>query len=305
MAAALGAQGAMAAAGATARATSVRRRLMLPDVNVSPKSKRPPAYVQPGETPLVQEMSTRALTNEVIQQKNAIEAIHVWVKGIADAVDQHATGLDGLDVEIGHIKGKLARYEQTMSKGLLGAEEQLNETFAKLDSLVGELRAESTVTTAALAARAAQLEQGMAALQAQQALIPPGLPQQQQQQPGMGLAGARDHSALTAVVTELSQVIGGTRTEVGQHHEMLANLKATSSGHEKGILEVAGRVLALEEYCKSRPMGEASGTQGVPAETFDPWAASANARANGATGVPGQGGQPQAFTVSSPPRGVD
>ena len=145
--------------GATTRAASVRRRLMLPDVNVSPKSKRPPAYVQPGETPLVPKYDQRKLTNEVIQQKHAIEAIHVWVQGIADAVDHHATALDGQDVVMGHVKGKLARYEQTMSKGLLGAEEQLTETFAKQDSLVGQLRADSTTTTAALAARATQLEE--------------------------------------------------------------------------------------------------------------------------------------------------
>ena len=96
--------------GANARAASVRRRLMLPDVNVSPKSKRPPAYVHPGETPLLPEYDQRKLTNEAIQQKNAIEAIHVWVRGIADAVDQHATALDGQDVEMGYVKGTLARY---------------------------------------------------------------------------------------------------------------------------------------------------------------------------------------------------
>ena len=160
--------------GATTRAASVRRRLMLPDVNVSPKSKRPSTYVQPGETPLVPAYDQQKLTNEVIQSKAAIELIHVWVQSISDACGQHATALDAQDVEIGHMKGKLARYEQQVTKGLLGAEEMLNGTFGKLDAVVGQLRVDSTATTGALAARAAQLEEGMAAPDKQ---IPPRLQQ--------------------------------------------------------------------------------------------------------------------------------
>ena len=163
MAAAIGMQGAMAAVGATTRASSVRRRLMLPDVNVSPKAKRAPPYVHPDDTPLVPAYDQQKCTNEIIQQKNAIEAIHKWVKGLSEVIDQHAVVLDGVDVEHGHLKGKLARYEQSMSKGLLGAEEQLNATFVKMDSIVAELRADTVGAAADLVAKVGQLEQGMAA----------------------------------------------------------------------------------------------------------------------------------------------
>ena len=90
------------------------------------------------------------MTNEVIQSKAAIEAIYVWAQSISDACGQHATALDAQDVEIGHMKGKLARYEQQVTKGLLGADEMLNETFGKLDAVVGQLRVDSTTTTGAL-----------------------------------------------------------------------------------------------------------------------------------------------------------
>ena len=147
----------------------------------------------------------------VIQQKNAIEALHAWTKSIADAVGNHAAMLDAQDVEFGHVKGKLARYEQTVSKGLLGAEEQITAAFLKMDGCVAELRSEAattssvlraqaTTTSADLATRVAQLEQGMATLQAS---IPPGLQQGGQQ--GGGTAGARDNTAIYAVVTELGQ----------------------------------------------------------------------------------------------------
>lgn len=52
-----------------------------------------------------------------------------------------------------------------MTKGLLGAEEMLNATFGKPDAIVGQLRADTKTTSAALVARAEQLERGMAALQ--------------------------------------------------------------------------------------------------------------------------------------------
>ena len=144
----------------------------------SPYAKRPETYVQPGTTPLVQAKSNQELTNEVIQQENAIEAMHKWVQSISDACSQHASVLNKVDVEMGTTKGKLAQYEQTMTKGLPGAEEMLNATFGKLDAIVGQLCADTTTTSAALAARAEQLEQGMAALQQS---IPPGLQQGQQQ----------------------------------------------------------------------------------------------------------------------------
>ena len=57
------------------RGASVRRRLMSPE-EPSPHAKRPEQYVQPGATPLVSAYTNQQLTNEVIQQKNAIEAMH-------------------------------------------------------------------------------------------------------------------------------------------------------------------------------------------------------------------------------------
>ena len=275
--------------GAQQRASSVRRRLMMQDDQVSPKATRPAAFVQPGMTPLVPEMNNRALTNDVVQQKAAIEALHGWVKSIADAATSHTAMLDAQDVDIGHMKGKLARYEQSMTKGLLGAEEQLAGTFVKMDAIVATLRADTTTTSADLAAKVVQLEQGMAALQN---MVPPGLPQQQQQ--GENQAGARDPAVFHAVVTELSQTLGATRQEVAQHADKLASLKVTSTQLEGGISETAGRVLALEEYCKSRPMGEASSTQKGPADAFDPWAASAKAQGARAGKLGStQGGKPE------------
>lgn len=68
-------------AAARGRASSVRRRLMSPQ-QPSPYAKRPEAYVQPGTAPLVPPKTNQELTNEVIQQKNAIEAMHKWVQSI-------------------------------------------------------------------------------------------------------------------------------------------------------------------------------------------------------------------------------
>ena len=167
------------------------------------------------------------------------------VQTVSDACNQHATMVDAQDVEIGHLKGKLARYEQTVTKGLLGAEEQLAATFVKVDALVAQLRADSTSTSANLAAKVEQLEQGMATLQQ---AIPPGL--RQQPQHGGDAAGARDTSVFTAVVSELSQTLGATRQELAQHADKHATLKASSTQLESGIYETAGRVLALEEYVK-------------------------------------------------------
>ena len=155
------------------RGASVRRRLMSPE-EPSPHAKRPQEYMQPGVTPLVGAYTNQQLTNESIQQKNAIEAMHNWVKSIANAVTQHASLLDAADIESGTTKGKIAQYERTMSKGLLGAEQQLTATFAKMDAIVGQLRGETGAAATALAARAQQLEEGMAALQK---MVPPGLQQ--------------------------------------------------------------------------------------------------------------------------------
>ena len=107
---------------------------------------------------MVSEYSNQQLTNEVIQQKNAIEAMHNWVCSISDACTQHAYVLDTVDVEMSTTKGKLAHFEQQLTKGLLGAEEMLNQTFGKLDAIVGQLQADTTTTSAAFAARAEHLE---------------------------------------------------------------------------------------------------------------------------------------------------
>ena len=140
---------------------------------------------------------------------------------------------------------------------------------------------------------------------------------QQHLPPGLGGTtggggGAPDATAaLQTVVQGLSQTLQHTSNTVAQHNEQLANLKQTGTNLEGGISEVAGRVVALEEYAKTRPMGQASTTQ-APGEAFDPWHAAAAARAgptaaeanaNTAQQAPGQGGrvgQPPTFDVSTP-----
>ena len=61
--------------GGAERATSVRRRLEASPTTRSPKAKRSGVYVQPQPTPFVT-MTDQEQTNQILQNKMAIEALH-------------------------------------------------------------------------------------------------------------------------------------------------------------------------------------------------------------------------------------
>ena len=91
---------------------------------------------------------------------------------VAEAVVDHAGALDAVASGDVLMKGKLAFMERELEKGLANCEKNLTDAFSKVDALIGQLRADYNDTTAALAARTAQLEAGLASLQSSP---PPGL----------------------------------------------------------------------------------------------------------------------------------
>ena len=201
------------------------------------------------------------------QIKLALQAQHDWLTSVADAVVDHAGALDEAASQDVLMKGKLAVMERELEKGLVNCEKNLTDAFSKVDALIGQLRAESTSTTAALAARTAQLEAGLANL-------PSSSPLGLQPPPPPGIGGG----ALDTTVQLLSQQVALQGQQQAQHEVQLRHLKTCGTIYESGISEVAGRVLALEEYCKSRPMGPEQGNTQATGESFDPWQAAAAAR---------------------------
>ena len=136
--------------GASNRGTSVRRRLSLTDAGLSPKAQRPHAYVQPPPTQHTAPLDVGALTNEMINQKHAINQVHAWVTHSAECVTNHANMIDEANTEAGVVRGKLAAYERQLGEGFQAAEERLTGTFAKVDELIGQLRAETNTTATQL-----------------------------------------------------------------------------------------------------------------------------------------------------------
>ena len=152
--------------GATRRSASVRRRLETTgETGLSPKAKRPVAYTQPQPSPVGPPMGTDVLTSELMQTKAAVEQMHLWVTSVVEAVVDHANSLDTMAVEQGVTKGKLAAFERQLTEGMNVAEKKLTDTLSRVDALIAQLRQDSTQTTADLAAKAAQLEAGLASLQ--------------------------------------------------------------------------------------------------------------------------------------------
>lgn len=82
------------------------------------------------------------------------------------------------------------------------------------------------------------------------------------------------------------------KQQVDQHADKLGNLKASCDNLSSGISEVAGRVVGLEDNVKTLGTAPAGATTQGPAESFDPWAASANALVGAAENLGQQGGTP-------------
>ena len=126
--------------------------------------------------------------------KAAVEHMHAWVMSIAEAVNEHASAIDAASVEPGATKAQLAAVERELGEGLSNAENNLTQIFVCLNSLVGQLRSDTTATAAAIAARAEPLEQRMPALQEAFHLGLGG------QTTGRGRGGPDIAAALSAVV---------------------------------------------------------------------------------------------------------
>ena len=160
------------------RGTSPRRRLRSEFdaegnvTGVSPKAKRPAAYVQPPPVPHGQTMSTDEVVNQVIQNRMAIEQLHAWVASVADAVYDHAATIDAGGIDAGVMAAKLAAFERQLNTGMANAEGKLTGTFAKVDELIAELRGQTSNTAAELIAKTELLEQAVKRLEAS---MPPGL----------------------------------------------------------------------------------------------------------------------------------
>ena len=76
--------------GSEMRASTPRRRLLEPGDGLSPKAKRPAAYMQPLPTPVGQQMDAVTMTNEILQTKAAVQQMHQWLTSVAEAVVDHA-----------------------------------------------------------------------------------------------------------------------------------------------------------------------------------------------------------------------
>ena len=135
--------------------------------------------MQPPPTQGTAPLDVGTLTNELMNQKHAIDQVHAWVTHIAECVTNHATMIDEANTEAGVVRGKLAAYERQLGEGFQGAEERLSGTFAKVDELIGQLRAETTTTATQLAEKCEKIESALSGMCGPAG--PPGLPGEPQE----------------------------------------------------------------------------------------------------------------------------
>ena len=274
---------AFSASAAVRRSNSVRRRLDLNDDGLSPKARRTEAYVTPPDVPMQTTMTVDALTQELAITKGAVAQLHKYVVDIAGVVDNHAEAIDGVSSEMAVTKGKLAAFERRLTEGFAGAANKLTETFGKMAAIVSTVPSETTMTAADLAAKMAQCEASLAALNAREPL-PPGL--------GAGAGGAGPADPFRSAASgELKSVAD----KVEQLEVQMAHFKAHAAGLESGAAQIAGRVVAVETELKRRASETTQAQPGIP----DPWA---QARAGAAAAAGQQVPQPTP-NVAGPPGG--
>ena len=222
--------------GSAQRGGSVRRKLS-PALGVgSPKAKKPALYVQPVHQPVPDggyKMTLDQVANQVMQNKDAINALHAWITTVADASWDHAGMLDTAGNEIMLMKGKLAAQTVETKKQHDGAESLISNALVELKGIVDQLRAESTTTTAQLAARADQLEMGLRTLQS---LPPPGPPGISPQHPGSVIG----QEALAATVQVLGTRLEESANRVAQAAVEIRQLQATGATTADALAVVQG-----------------------------------------------------------------
>ena len=113
-----------------------------------------------GAKPTIETLSAGLYTT-----KAAVQNMHNWIGSIAEAVSGHADQLEEASSDFTRMRAELIAYEQKMADGLQGDEAKNGETLAKVDSLIGQLRQDTTTAAAEPAAKTVQLEAVIANLQ--------------------------------------------------------------------------------------------------------------------------------------------
>ena len=215
-----------------ARDASPRRKLdvafggaVVGGTGVSPNAKRPNQYVVP-DPAMGPKLTIETLSAGLYTTKAAVQNMHNWIGSIAEAVSGHADQLEEASSDFTRMRAELIAYEQKMADGLQGDEAKNGETLAKVDSLVGQLRQDTTTAAAELAAKTVQLEAGLANLQSAN---PTSLTQ------NTGGEGTPDAAVLSSAVQVLTQSVkaaNGRFTTIGDE---LRSLKTTGGDCERHI----------------------------------------------------------------------
>ena len=66
--------------------------------------------------------------------------MHKWIGSIAEAVSGHADDLEEASSDFARMHAELIAYERKIVDVLQGTETKIGEAFAKIDSLIGQLR---------------------------------------------------------------------------------------------------------------------------------------------------------------------
>ena len=66
--------------------------------------------------------------------------MHKWIGSIAEAVSGHADDLEEASTDFARMHAELIAYERKIVDVLQGTETKIGEAFAKIDSLIGQLR---------------------------------------------------------------------------------------------------------------------------------------------------------------------